>query len=295
MSFMPTKKAFGNEPPLEHQYISLLQKCMKEGYIGKNNRTNSQVESLIGERIAINDSDRLPLLQSRKMFIKTSAAELAWTILGEKSTEFMRQYSRIWDKFEVNGEVTTAYGYRWRKHFERDQLKEVIDHLKKDSTSRQAVVMAWDPSQDGLSNSGKDKNIPCPMGFQVSIAGNMLHINVYQRSADLILGLPYDMLMYSMLNCAMSKELLVLPGKTIFNIGNAHIYDYVRDVAVKQCQIFEDNKYDILHDYYSSQGYTIPEIQWIETWPGAFVHLMVEQAAKKYFPLWTSRKLEPIQ
>lgn len=287
---MPTNKAFGNEQEIELQYITLLKKCLSEGYIGTNNRTKSPVKFLIGERIAINDSDILPLFFSRRLFLKTAAAELAWTISGSKSPDFIQFYTKIWEKFIVDNEIQSAYGYRWRNHFDRDQLQECIQSLKKDSSTRQAVVMAWDPMNDGLLNIGNMANVPCPIGFQASIAGNMLHLHVFQRSADLVLGLPYDMLMYSMLNCAMAKSLNILPGKTIFSITNAHIYGYLEETAQKQIIIYDE----YIKQNIKKHSYTIPEIEWIDMNRNQFVLLMQEQEKQKYQWKWQSPRLEPI-
>lgn len=284
----PTKKAFGNEYPIEVQYLNLLKKCLTEGYIGINNRTKAPVKFLIGERIAINDSDVLPLMPSRRLFLKTAAAELAWSISGSKKADFIQFYTKIWEKFTTKeNEVESAYGYRWRYHFKRDQLLDCIKALKNDSSTRQAVVMAWDPSEDGLLNIGNKANVPCPLGFQASIAGNMLHLHVFQRSADLVLGLPYDMLFYSMLNCSLAKSLNVLPGKTIFSITNAHIYEYLEKTAYTQILMFKEA-------HISTEAYTVPEVEWIDMNRNQFVLMMEEQARNKYKWLWQSERLEPI-
>jgi len=166
-----------------------------------------------------------PLLSIRKMYPKSGAAELAWMLMGTQSGAWLKTYSRIWERFEENGKLVNAYGYRWRRHFGRDQVGEVISMLKDDPSSRQGVVFAWDPARDGLGNSGKSKNIPCHMGFQACVLGGRLDFCVYQRSLDTIVGLPYDILLYGLLNAAMSQSLGVSRGRVTICFGDTHVYD----------------------------------------------------------------------
>ncbi len=128
--------------------------------------------------------------------------------------------------------VTVAYGYRWRKHFGRDQLKLLIDLLEKEPSSRHGVVMAWDPSQDGLSLF-KKKNVPCPYTFTVNIIGGRLHLHNMVRSNDMILGCPHDAAGFALLQCILAQKLGVKPGVYSHSISNAHVYD-VHYAAVKE-------------------------------------------------------------
>jgi thymidylate synthase len=120
--------------------------------------------------------------------------------------------------------VTVAYGHRWRRHFGRDQLQLAIDLLKKEPSSRQAVIVTWDPGQDGLSLT-KKKNVPCPYTFTLNIIGGRLHLHNIVRSNDFILGAPADIAGFALLQCMISQELGVKPGIYSHSISNAHIYD----------------------------------------------------------------------
>lgn len=270
----------------EEQYIALLEKCLSKGIIGHNKRTGQKVYRLFAEHLIADKSDILPLTVSRRIYPKTAAAELAWSLLGDKSVDFISAYSKIWDKFAINGEIEAAYGYRWRKHFNRDQIKEAIELLKQDPSTRQAVIMAWDPAADGLLSPAKT-NIPCPLGFQMTITGQMLNIHIFQRSADLILGTPYDMLFYCLLNCAIAEELHIEPGKTAMSITDAHVYGYLEETARAQISIYHGSLYKTKNTPINSMP-----LSQIEKNPHGYVTAIIEQA--KYTPLWTSKKLEPV-
>ena len=172
------------------------------------------------------EKDGFPLLTLRKIPIKAPVAEQAWFILGSRKPEdFLRQYTKIWDVFTNPGDVVTvAYGYRWRKHFGRDQLALLIDLLRNEPGSRHAVIVTWDPAQDGLSLV-KKKNVPCPYTFTVNIIGGRLHLHNIVRSNDVILGVPFDVLGFALLQCILAQKLGVRPGIYSHSISNAHIYD----------------------------------------------------------------------
>lgn len=215
----------------ESQYIELLKRIMSEGELEHNSRTGHDTKRIIGTLVSCDLRNEWPLLSIRKMYPKSGAAELAWMLMGTQDGRWLKGYSRIWEKFEEDGKLVNAYGYRWRKHFGRDQVDEVIQMLKADPSSRQGVVFAWDPAKDGLSNSGKSKNIPCHMGFQACVLGGRLDFCVYQRSLDTIVGLPYDILLYGLLNAAMAQSLMVSRGRVTICFGDTHIYDSHFDIA----------------------------------------------------------------
>jgi thymidylate synthase len=159
-------------------------------------------------------------------------AEQMWFISGARKPEdFLRNYTRVWDDFTNPGDVVTvAYGYRWRKHFGRDQLKLLVDLLSKESSSRQGVIITWDPSQDGLSLE-KKKNVPCPYTFTVNIVGNRLHLHNILRSNDVMLGTIADVAGFALLQYMLAQKLGVKPGIYSHSISNAHIYDIHYDGA----------------------------------------------------------------
>ena len=207
-------------------YQGILREVYVNGSKEFNERTKTMTIRKFGVSFVIRDVNYLPLLTIRKMFPKTGAAELAWSLLGTRDTEWLNKYTSIWKKFEDSpGIISGAYGHRWRHAFGRDQIFDLIALLKKDPSNRQGVVVTWDASSDGLMNTGKSKNVPCPYTFVCNVINNKLNIMVAQRSADMILGLPYDVMMYSLLNMAIAKELGVVPGDVMFSIADAHVYE----------------------------------------------------------------------
>jgi thymidylate synthase len=203
-------------------YQNLVKDIMTNGMVEFSERTGHETR----------EKDGFPLLTLRKYPIKAFVAEQIWFLSGSRKPEdFLRDYTHIWDDFTNPGDVVTvAYGYRWRKHFGRDQIGLLVDLLKKEPSSRHAVVVTWDPAQDGLSVI-KKKNVPCPYTFTVNIVAGRLHLHNIVRSNDVLLGLPFDVAGFALLQCMLSQKLGVRPGIYSHSISNAHIYDTHYDGA----------------------------------------------------------------
>lgn len=120
--------------------------------------------------------------------------------------------------------VRSAYGYRWREHFGRDQIQLAIDTLRKDPTDRRTFVSAWDPAEDGLGAVGQ-RNVPCPTSFTFSILNGELHSSFFLRSSDVFVGLPYDVMGHALLMDAVAQELRVRPGVMHVTLAHAHLYE----------------------------------------------------------------------
>ena len=229
----------------DEQYIQLLKRILNDGYVEFNERTKTEVRALPQRTLVFNLINHIPVIGTRKIFPHVAAAELAWTLQGNQDTKFIKQYSKMWDKFEDSPDhVETAYGYRWRNKYSRDQLMDAIAALKKDRSNRQIFVTAWDANEDGLLNIGKYKNMPCILGFMLSTIGNKLNMTVILRSSDTVVGLPYDILMYAFLLCALSKAIGVPAGKIFFILNHAHIYANHYAIAQRMVESYE--KYTIL-------------------------------------------------
>lgn len=211
------------------EYLKLLDRIFKQGVEDFNQRTRTIIYFKLHEQIS-HDFGGIPLTTHRKIFPHIAMAELMWTLSGVKDISWLSKYTNIWSKFAIKNEVEAAYGYRWRKAFGRDQLQLAIDTLKKNPSDRQVVIMAWDPREDALGNTIKT-NVPCPLGFSLQAYDSLLNMQVYQRSSDVICGLPYDMLMYSLLLDLLSIILGMKPGKISFSLSHAHIYDKHYDEA----------------------------------------------------------------
>lgn len=207
-------------------YQNLVKEIMTNGIIEFSERTSYETKAIPGLHFTMDiEKDGFPLLTLRKIPIKMFVAEQVWFISGSRKPEiFLRDYTKIWDLFTNPGDVVTvAYGYRWRKHFGRDQLGLLIDLLQKEPSSRHGVIVTWDPAQDGLSLI-KKKNVPCPYTFTVNIIGGRLHLHNIIRSNDVMLGCPADVAGFALLQCIMAQKLGVKPGIYSHSISNAHIY-----------------------------------------------------------------------
>jgi thymidylate synthase len=208
-------------------YQNLVKDIMEKGITEFSERTGHETKVLLGAHFQIDiEKDGFPLLTLIKTPIKMFVAEQIWFVSGARKPEdFLRDYTKIWDEFTNPGDVVTvAYGYRWRKHFGRDQLGLLVELLQKEPSSRQAVVVTWDPAQDGLSLF-KKKNVPCPYTFTVNIVGGRLHLHNIVRSNDIMLGCRADVAGFALLQCMLAQKLGVKPGIYSHSISNAHIYD----------------------------------------------------------------------
>jgi len=208
-------------------YQSLLKDIMTKGSKELNERTGHETAALPGVSFSLDlKKNGFPLLSLRKIPTKILIAEQIWFISGaRKPAVFLRDYTRIWDDFINPGDVVTvAYGYRWRRHFGRDQLGLLIKLLQKDPSSRHGVVVTWDPSSDGLGGVSKS-NIPCPYTFTVNIIGGRLNLMNVVRSNDMILGFPHDVGGFALLQTMLAQKLGVEVGVYTHTIANAHVYD----------------------------------------------------------------------
>lgn len=214
-------------------YKSLLKDIMHKGVRETNQRTGHETAALPGLSFSMDlEKDGFPLLALRKIPVKLFVAEQIWFVSGARKPEiFLRDFTRIWDDFTNPGDVVTvAYGYRWRRHFGRDQLGKLVQLLQKDPSSRHGVVVTWDPSGDGLGGVAKS-NVPCPYTFTVNIIGGRLNLMNVVRSNDMILGFPHDVAGFALLQMMLAQKLGVKPGIYTHIIANAHIYDIHYDAA----------------------------------------------------------------
>lgn len=209
----------------DQQYQQAIWEIMNNGFEEYNERTGHKTKIIPGTTFHL--ENEFPLLTLRKIPIKLFVAEQIWFLTGSKRPdEFLNKFTRIWDDFlEEDGTVAAAYGHRWRKHFGRDQIGELVKHLKEQPGSRHGVVITWDPADDGLGSGTSKKNVPCPYTFTVNIIGNRLHIHSIIRSNDMILGCPHDVAGFALLQYFLAAKLGVKPGRLTHSISNAHVYD----------------------------------------------------------------------
>ncbi|MBU4315318.1 thymidylate synthase [Patescibacteria group bacterium] len=201
-----------------------IAKILFEGEDVYSQRANIATRAIPGLTYELYPAQGFPLLTLRKIPIQLFVSEVVWMITGEKDIAFMQQFTKIWDDFaEEDNTMASAYGYRWRHHFGRDQLMDLVEHLKIEPSSRQGVVMMWDPTDDGLM-APKKKNVPCPFAFTANIIGNKLNFHLVIRSNDMMLGNPHDTAGFALLQSMLAQELEVGVGKLTVSISHAHIY-----------------------------------------------------------------------
>lgn len=216
----------------DEQYQALLSDILEHGVEETNERTGHVCKSLPGMTVRIDLAKGFPLLTLRKIPLKVFIAEQVWFLMGERNLEWLQDFTKIWDDFaEKNNCVEAAYGYRWRKHFGRDQVDGLVQLLSEDPTSRHGVVMMWDPSDDGLACGTKKKNVPCPYTFTVQVIGGKLCLHLVIRSNDMMLGNPHDTAGFALLAHLIAQKLGVEVGILTVSISNAHIYDIHFDQA----------------------------------------------------------------
>ncbi len=216
----------------DEQYKRLLQMILEHGIEEKNERTGHICKSLPGMTMKFDVGAGFPLLTLRKIPLKVFIAEQMWFLMGQKNLAFLQRFTKIWDEFaEENNCVESAYGYRWRKHFGRDQIDGLVQLLEKDPSSRHGVILMWDPADDGLANGIKKKNVPCPYTFTVQIMGGRLCLHLIIRSNDMMLGNPHDVSGFAFLMHMLAQRLNVGLGSLTISISNAHIYDIHFDQA----------------------------------------------------------------
>jgi len=222
-------------------YQNALKQIMNQGLENDDKRlfhrdklqNKSKTKALPGMLFEIDlEKDGLPILSLRKIPVKLFVAESIWFLVGHNKTEpFFKKYSKIWESFTEEDGTVTSYGYRWRKHFGRDQILGALEMLKKDPTSRHGVVITWDPATDSLLNGVKRLNVPCQIGFMLNIIDNKLNFHSIWRSVDMILGFPHDIAGNSILAHIFAAYLGVKVEKYFHYIANAHIYNIHYDIA----------------------------------------------------------------
>jgi thymidylate synthase len=224
---------------MNEAYLALFQELGLKGIEEKNERTGTNIIMLEGGYSFKLDlrNGRLPVPGNRQYFPHIAAAEVAWQFMGTKDPKFiLRQAPKIWQDFVEDGELKTAYGYRWRMHFGRDQLAMACQQLRDNPTNRQLYISAWDPAIDGLGAPNQPKNIPCPVGFSLTRSKDQVHMSLFIRSSDVFVGLPYDIMGYALTLDAIAASCGCIPGIMHVTLAHAHFYEPHAQM-IKECMI----------------------------------------------------------
>jgi len=206
------------------QYLDLLDHVLTNG-IKKEDRTGTGTISTFGYQMRFNLQEGFPLLTTKKLHLKSIIHELLWFLSGDTNTKYLNENGvRIWNEWaDENGNLGPIYGYQWRswtaKDRNIDQISQVLDSLKNNPNSRRHIVSAW--------NVGDLPDMalpPCHILFQFYVADGKLSCQLYQRSADIFLGVPFNIASYSLLIMMMAQVLELEPGDFVHTLGDAHIY-----------------------------------------------------------------------
>ncbi|MBT8185123.1 MAG: thymidylate synthase [Eudoraea sp.] len=222
------------------QYHDLLRHVMEHGH-DKNDRTGTGTKSVFGYQMRFDLSDGFPMVTTKKLHLKSIIYELLWFLRGDTNIGYLQDNGvRIWNEWaDANGDLGPVYGYQWRNWNgdEIDQIKEVIHTLKTNPDSRRMIVSAWNPSvlpdtavsfAENVSN-GKAALPPCHAFFQFYVAEGKLSCQLYQRSADVFLGVPFNIASYALFTMMMAQVCGYAPGDFIHTFGDVHIYKNHRE------------------------------------------------------------------
>ena len=208
-----------------HNYLSLLDQILKKG-IDRPDRTGTGVRSLFGHQMKFDLSEKFPFVTTKKIHLKSVIYELLWFLKGDTNVKYLQDNKvRIWNEWaDENGDLGRVYGAQWRswqtpKGETVDQISRVIGNIKKDPFSRRHLVVAYNPGE--LEEMALP---PCHAFFQFYVAGDRLSCQLYQRSADAFLGVPFNITSYSLLTLMMSQICDLKPGFFVHTFGDVHIY-----------------------------------------------------------------------
>lgn len=198
---------------------------MEEG-LDREDRTGTGTRSIFGHQMRFDLSKGFPLVTTKKVHLKSVVHELLWFLAGDTNIKYLKENKvRIWDEWaDENGDLGRVYGAQWRSWRSPDgktvdQIGEVIKSLKRDPYSRRHLVVAYNPGEiDSMALP------PCHAFFQFYVGDGKLSCQLYQRSADIFLGVPFNIASYSLLVAMMAQELDLQPGDFVHTLGDAHIY-----------------------------------------------------------------------
>jgi thymidylate synthase len=209
----------------ERQYLDLLAEVLERG-APKSDRTGTGTRSVFGRQMRFELGGSFPLLTTKKLHLKSIIYELLWFLRGETNVRWLQEHGvTIWDEWaDANGELGPVYGYQWR-HWRApdgrdiDQIRQVLDNLRARPDSRRHLVSAWNPADvDRMALP------PCHALFQFYVAEGRLSCQMYQRSADLFLGVPFNIASYALLTLMVAQVTDLRPGEFVLTLGDAHLY-----------------------------------------------------------------------
>src|SRR5580704_6104579 len=207
------------------QYLDLMEKALRHG-VEKRDRTGTGTRSIFGHQMRFDLAQGFPLVTTKKLHLKSIIYELLWFLRGETNVHWLQEHGvTIWDEWaDKNGELGPVYGYQWRSWPSRtdgtiDQIAHLIRDLKANPDSRRLIVTAWNPA-----DIPKMALPPCHCLFQFYVAEGKLSCQLYQRSADIFLGVPFNIASYALLTMMVAQVTGLQPGEFVHTFGDAHLY-----------------------------------------------------------------------
>ena len=207
------------------QYLDLMQRVLDEG-VKKGDRTGTGTLSVFGHQMRFDLADGFPLVTTKKLHLKSIVHELLWFLAGDTNIAYLKEHGvRIWDEWaDENGDLGPVYGYQWRSWpapdgRSVDQIANLLEMIRKSPDSRRLIVSAWNPALvDEMALP------PCHSLFQFYIAEGRLSCQLYQRSADVFLGVPFNIASYALLTMMVAQVTGYEPGDFVHTFGDAHLY-----------------------------------------------------------------------
>jgi thymidylate synthase len=217
------------------QYLDLMDRVLKTG-VEKRDRTGTGTLSVFGHQMRFDLAEGFPLVTTKRVFTKAIIYELLWFLRGDTNVRWLQDHGvTIWDEWaDADGELGPVYGHQWRSWPARDgatidQIAEVVDAIKRNPDSRRLMVTAWNPA-----DVPKMALPPCHCLFQFYVANGRLSCQLYQRSADIFLGVPFNIASYALLTLMVAQVTGLKPGEFVHTFGDAHLYLNHLDQAREQ-------------------------------------------------------------
>jgi thymidylate synthase len=223
------------------QYHDLLRLVLEEG-IARSDRTGTGTLSIFGAQARFDLRERFPLLTTKKLHLKSIIYELLWFLRGETNVRYLNEHGvTIWDEWaDEKGNLGRVYGAQWRdwrgaNGIHVDQIDKIISDIRENPSSRRLIVSAWNPAE-----IDKMALPPCHVLFQFYVNGGELSCQLYQRSADLFLGVPFNIASYSLLTMMMAQVCDLTPGDFVHTFGDLHLYqnhlEQAREQLSRECR-----------------------------------------------------------
>ncbi|WP_419866531.1 thymidylate synthase [Halomonas citrativorans] len=223
------------QPALEQPYLDLMRTVLEHG-VDRDDRTGVGTRSVFGHQMRFDLSRGFPLITTKKLHLRSIIHELLWFLKGDTNIAYLQQNGvRIWDEWaDEHGNLGPVYGYQWRswpgpKGGSVDQIANVLKQIRTTPQSRRLIVSAWNPAQ-----VDEMKLPPCHCLFQFYVANGRLSCQLYQRSADIFLGVPFNIASYALLLAMVAQVTGLEPGEFIHTLGDAHLYSNHFEQAKEQ-------------------------------------------------------------